>query len=253
MFWLSNQRGLSDYVGAAPTTEMGYDARTDYLFEWVTDSGAPLGPVRGSAGQTPTNIAVYGNQSRAGMTYGVARSIDGRLAAPGAAGGRTVLLLGSTNGSSWKTLKQAKTDSSGAYSFSVAPTSMRYYATSFPGGGGYSGVASSSFSWKPKARFDSRVLTSAGRRNKSYTYSVAMSPRHAKGNRAVTLIFQRLESGKWNTKKTVKAKAANYRKSQSKYSAKVSLPKSGEYRVIAVHSDSGHAETTSSWRPFKLR
>jgi hypothetical protein len=62
----------------------------------------------------------------------------------------------------------------------------------------------------------------------------------------VRIYKYRYVSGKWKSYGYVKAKASNY-STYTKYSASLSLPKSGRWRIRAYHSDKRHATKRSAY------
>jgi hypothetical protein len=81
---------------------------------------------------------------------------------------------------------------------------------------------------------------------KSYTICGDLTPRHAAGTSAGTLMCYRKESGHWRLRKSVALTAVDHL-TISRYTASVMTLK-GSWRMRAKHSDSGHATTYSAWR-----
>ncbi len=100
-----------------------------------------------------------------------------------------------------------------------------------------------------KAYLGTPSTASTVRRSKSFTVSGSLKPYHGGSTK---LYFYRKSGGKWRYAKSVSAKNSAY-KSYTKYSVKTKLKSTGSWYVIAKHSDSSHAATTSPRRYFKVR
>jgi hypothetical protein len=66
------------------------------------------------------------------------------------------------------------------------------------------------------------------------------------------LYFYHREGDRWVLRRTADAKASDYL-GYSKYSASVTLPYSGAWRVRAFHSDAMHAPVFSGWSEISVR
>ena len=85
---------------------------------------------------------------------------------------------------------------------------------------------------------------------KAATFTVwgYLMPQHDAGTEAVTLQFYRLQAGQWVLRRTVKVAVTNH-SDESKYSARVSLPYAGVWRIRAVHpGDALHTTSFSGYR-----
>ena len=85
-------------------------------------------------------------------------------------------------------------------------------------------------------------------RNHHYTIYGYVAPRHTSGTYLVTLKFYLKNSkGVYVYHHSVSAKRYYYSTTKTKYSAKVSLPHAGRWRVRAYHADAGHAPSYSGY------
>jgi hypothetical protein len=81
-----------------------------------------------------------------------------------------------------------------------------------------------------------------------------VSPRHDSGTYLVTLKFYlRNRAGAYVYHNSVQARRYAYSSTKSKYSAAVSLPHAGTWRVCAYHSDASHRPSTSGYRYVTVR
>ncbi len=117
--------------------------------------------------------------------------------------------------------------------------------------------------WTPKA-FLTASGPSAARRNRTFTVAGYLMTRHAasSSSTAVRVYLQRYERGRWVTRKTyIRTRLVNttytggpyYLESASKWSASVTVPYTGSWRVRAYHADSDHAATYKESKAFPVR
>ena len=90
-----------------------------------------------------------------------------------------------------------------------------------------------------------------GKRGRAFKVSGVLAPRHASGSRA-TLVFERLEAGKWVPRKTVSV-ATKPGSGGSVYSFKTKLSGKGKWRVAVQHEDESHSRSTSSYRAIRVK
>ena len=100
----------------------------------------------------------------------------------------------------------------------------------------------------PRHLLGTPTVTGTLRMLHTITVSGSLSPAHPVASQPISLDFQRLEKGKWISRK--KASISNASASGYKYA--VALP-AGQWRVSAsVADDSGNAAVASAWRGFRL-
>ena len=94
------------------------------------------------------------------------------------------------------------------------------------------------------------------KRNRYFKVRGFLKSRHTAGSRSVTLYFYHREKVggiyRYRLRKKVGAKNYNY-SSYTKYYVKTRLPYRGRWRVRALHYDTTHAKTLSTWRYFTVR
>jgi len=85
-------------------------------------------------------------------------------------------------------------------------------------------------------------------RGSRFAVSGLLQPRHLAGTAAVTISCYRRESGVWVLHKTISAAIVDQanQPDASLYSATVSLPLAGKWRLRAYHADDAHAATWSA-------
>lgn len=87
-----------------------------------------------------------------------------------------------------------------------------------------------------------------------YTVYGYVSPQHTAGTTLVTLKFYKRNShGTYVYHNSVSAKGAYYSATKSKYSAKLSLPHAGKWRVRAYHADAEHTASYSGYDYITVR
>ena len=100
----------------------------------------------------------------------------------------------------------------------------------------------------PKATVYTPVAPSTMYRGHSYTIYGYVAPRHTSGTYLATLKFYlRNSHGVYVFHNSVNAKRYYYSTTKSKYSARVSLPHAGRWRVRAMHGDAGHSTSYSGY------
>jgi len=108
---------------------------------------------------------------------------------------------------------------------------------------------------KTAASMNRPIAPSSVRHNRTLTVYGYMWPRHASGTTAVTLRFYRYKSGRgYVYYKSLRVKVYNaVYYNYSRYVAKTSLPYAGKWRVRAVHADSLHLTSYSSYEYLVVR
>lgn len=90
------------------------------------------------------------------------------------------------------------------------------------------------------------------RRGRTYRATGSLKPRHTAGTKPVKIYAYRYVRGKYRYYRAFSATASNY-SSYTKYTAKVRLPYRGKWRLRAVHSDTQHLKSYSSYRYVTVR
>jgi len=167
--------------------------------------------------------------------------------------GVPVFVLSSTNGKTWKTVATVATDAQGAVSASVLPRSATHYRLAHGAKPDFfGGQGSSSVKAMPQVSLSKPSGPSEARSGKAFTSTGFLKPKHASGSTQVRIKAYRWNGKKWVHKKTIKAKASNYR-SFTKYTARLSLTK-GTWRIRAHHpADSLNASTYTAYRKIKVQ
>lgn len=152
----------------------------------------------------------------------------------------------------WKAAGSDTTDAAGLYTLHVTPAKATTYQAVFAEDATYAGTTSPTASVLPRVYLTKPAGPATARTSTTFTSALYLKPRHTAGTRPVSIECQRYESGKWVTKKSVKAKAANY-STYTKCTARVQLGLKGSWRIRAVHAeDAQNAKTTTSWRTIKV-
>lgn len=181
-------------------------------------------------------------------------SLTGQLAESGgpALAGRTVHVQAYV-GDDWQQVGSDVTDASGAYEVHAAPASTTTYRAVFDGDATYEQVTSTSAQVTPKVSLTKPSAPKTARTTTTFSVTCLLKPRHTAGTLALTFQCRHYEHGKWVTKKTVSARAADVT-GASRCSARVRLTKKGAWRIVAVHkADAANASTTSAWRAVSVK
>lgn len=202
-----------------------------------------------------TSLAYRGTPAYNQASYlsGVLISDTARL------GGHSVTLqrMSDRTSGSWVNVTSKPTDSTGYVKFDIPASASGYdytktiYRLAYNGAAGYSPSQSANRTVHPKVLLGKpRKSAKTIRAKKTYTWYSSIKPRHAVGSKSVKLEFQRYVKGKPRAYKTVSATAYD---SYSRVKLKIKLPSKGAWRVRAVHSDAGHAKSTSAWYKFTVK
>lgn len=145
------------------------------------------------------------------------------------------------------------TTTGGAYSFAAKPVNRTTYVVrtaSAPEG--YAFAQSGRVTVKPKVYLTTPSAPSTVYHNKAFTAFGYLKPKHTKGAKTVKIAAYRYESGKWVLRKTVYATNYDYTLNGStytKYSASVTVPYAGKWKLVSSTADDGaHAYTLSGAR-----
>lgn len=148
---------------------------------------------------------------------------------------------------------QAVTGADGKYAIVVRPTVKTAYTVASLGSS-YVGSASSAapIAIDPKVSVTTPSAPSTAYRNRYFTSTGYLKPRHTAGTYPVLIKAYLKANGKWVLKKTIKAKASNYG-SYSKYTARYYLPTRGSWKLVATHDSSAHYPSASGNRYLTVR
>jgi hypothetical protein len=186
-----------------------------------------------------TSVIGYGSSY---ALTGYLKTSTGATALPG----KTVALQ-QLSGGVYKTVKTVSTWSTGKAPFTVAPTAKTTYRLLFSGDETYLGRSTSTVTITPRVSLGTPSRPSSATRNKAFTSTGTLKPRHSVGSKPVIIYKYRYSGGKWVSSGYVYAKASNY-SSYSRYSASVTITTAGTWRLRAkAPADSSHAETWSSY------
>lgn len=204
--------------------------------------------------QGDTDLAITAPKRTTTIGYAATTTIRGTLTSTGhGLGSCSVRLESSSNGVRWSgTGKVSVTTTTGAFSFSVAPTTRTYYRVRFGSTALYIGSTSGSACLLPHASLAAPSTRSTMSRRLSYAVYGYMKPLH-RGTSAVRIYRYRIVHGKPVLYGTyVKAYAAYYR-GYTKYTATVRLPYTGKWQLRArAPADSGHADTWSGYKNVRV-
>ncbi|MBI5232603.1 MAG: hypothetical protein HY876_10625 [Coriobacteriales bacterium] len=242
----------SYYTMAAPIKDLTAAAMRDSLHGIVVgrdetilrtaDGGATW--AAGPISKQPVALSI--KTSSSAPSYGAAVTISGTLTSGGQAlTGRSVALK-RKSGTSWVTVKTSSS-STGSYSFtSIVPYnySKTTYRLEISENATHLGNASTELIVTPKVYLSKPTISS--RSGRSLTASGYLKPKHtadSSGSTPVKIMCYRSGVLKY----TKYAKVYNY-STYSKYSARMTLPYSGSWKIRAyAPGDSGHTYTYSSY------
>jgi hypothetical protein len=171
-----------------------------------------------------------------------------------AATGEKVYLYAKPYGaSSYSKLAEVKTNTAGAYSFTVKPKSQTRYQVRHLGSSKFLPTTASVVTVTPRAYLTKPTAPGTVTKGVQFTSIGYLKPRHPAGGKNVKLTCYRREAGVWAARKTVYAVSANY-STYTKYTARFTLPYSGDWKIVAsVSGDGQHAQTTSAARYRTVR
>jgi L,D-peptidoglycan transpeptidase YkuD (ErfK/YbiS/YcfS/YnhG family) len=189
------------------------------------------------------------------VEYGGSALVAGDLTAAGAAvAGASLIISSSTDGLSWADLAGAATDEDGHFSLSVTPVAAEgrtVFRATYQGSDTLLPCAAQ-VSVGSRAALTAPPAPQTVGRGSRFAVSGLLQPRHPAGTAAVTICCYRRESGAWVLRRSVPAGVADQpdQPDASLYSAIVSLPLAGKWRLQAYHADDAHADTQSAFSPI---
>ena len=140
------------------------------------------------------------------------------------------------------------TDGSGRFSAVANPVRKTYYRARFGGDAAFGAKTSGAKAVLPRVSLTKPSGPISIARNKAFTSSGYLKPRHTAGTKPVRIVCYRKESGVYKLKRTYYATVANY-SSYSKYRASVKLPYRGSWRIQAYYPTSAtNYKTYSAYR-----
>jgi hypothetical protein len=149
------------------------------------------------------------------------------------------------------------TDASGRFQTTVNLTENSGFRAVFAGSATLMPYTSSSTSVTAYAQLTTATLPTTIYRNRGFTATGKLYPRHLAGTSGVKLEFWRLYRNLNGTVTWKYVKQAPARLSDtvggSSYTAVTSLPYAGTWRVRAVHADASHVRTNSVFKTFSVR
>ena len=179
--------------------------------------------------------------------YGDSYVFTGRLESEGAPlAGKTVVLQSAVSASSAyeDTRITAVTGADGAFALAVAPRSKTWYRARFAGDDECAESVSASVAVTPRALVGTPSAPPLMRAGRSAVVYGSLRPRHLAGTRPVRIYSWRFRGGRWVAAGYSAARAADYR-TYTRYSADLTLPAPGRWRLRAYHPpDARHA---GSW------
>lgn len=197
---------------------------------------------------TPSITTTLSASAPIAVKWATAATIGGVLLETGGqpAAGEVVQLYAKPYGkTAYTRVASARVDAQGGYRFSVTPTSGTYYRVRFLASPTRLPATASTLKITPYAYVGKPTSPDTVRANVAFTSAGYLKPRHAAGTKPVKLTCYRLENGTWKARKTVYAAVTDFA-SYSKYSARLSLPYSGKWRIMAsVTGDGLHLATNS--------
>lgn len=180
-------------------------------------------------------------------------TLSGALATPeGMVGGRAGVKLWKSidGGRAWRLVRRAPWHAaSKTYRATDAPTRNALYQLRFGENPVYHAAESPARLVRVRASLSRPSTPASVEKGVRFTTTGLLKPYHGGTTR---LLFQRLEGGEWKLRRTVEARNARYR-GNTRYSVRISLPRTGSWRVRAYHADATHAATYSPFRRFTVR
>lgn len=142
----------------------------------------------------------------------------------------------------------ASTDASGAFSFSVTPGALTRYRAVFAGlEPVYLASESAAVRVMPRAWVSDAVMAASVYVSRSTRITGTMKPRHAMGTKPVRIKLQRWSGDRWVSYGSIAAEVTSVASDSCGYSASVTFPKSGTWRVRPyAPTDAAHAYVYSA-------
>ena len=189
------------------------------------------------------------------VAYKAAFKLGGTLkdSAGAALARRKVRIQRSYDGTTWTTIADLTTSSTGGVAFETSSSRTARYRLAFGGDGTHKASTSAVRTVAVKVSLSVPTAPTSVAVNRAFTSSGYLKPKHAAGTYPVEIRCYRYEKKADGTygyvyKKKVSAKASDY-STYTKYSASVSLPTKGKWRIRTFHgADSKNAETLSGYR-----
>lgn len=232
----------------------GMNYRIDFLGTGASgfqaSTGSPVLRVDVSGGTVLTTSSKAISVAYNGVTTVQGSLVMGSTPQPGEG---DCVQLQSFNGAGWVDTGAAVTDlGGGAYSAITPPSaSLNYFRLHFIGDGSLTSSSDlGQVSVLPLASLTRPSGSSKAKYKKYYTMTGTLRPAHS--GAPVKILAYRLVGKKWKSQWTKSAGNSN-RGSYSSYSLKVKLTAKGKWRFYAVHSDSGHAYTKTSYLSVTCR
>lgn len=182
------------------------------------------------------------------VEYGGSAMVSGDLATAGTVvAGAALTISSSTDGLNWADVAGATTDVEGHFSLQVTPAAA-YGRTVFRvtyAGSGTLQPATAQVDVGSRAALTAPPAPRTVGRGSGFAVSGLLQPRHLAGTAAVTISCYRRESAVWVLRKTVPAGIVD-QPDASIYSATISLPLAGKWRLQACHADDAHVASWSA-------
>ncbi|MEZ5126738.1 MAG: PKD domain-containing protein [Thermoleophilia bacterium] len=193
--------------------------------------------------------------ARSPSAYAAAK-ITGTLKTPEGAplGACQVLIQSSRDGLRWKATATVATADDGSYVTVAAPKRLTYYRAVFAGAGDLAPATSTARTVKPRVRMSTPSSPARVAVKQRFRVTGTLEPRHTPGTKPVVVRCYRRQNGTWKLRRSVAAKVSEAGGGVSRYSATLSLPASGSWRLRAYHAaDASNAATMSSARSLTVR
>lgn len=161
----------------------------------------------------------------------------------------TVQFQRSIDGATWKTVENVPStleSYSHQYVAWYAMTRAAWFRLSFAGDDTWAPSLSQKVLVKPRVILTTPAAPKSVRAGNTFTAYGYLRPRHASGAVYVKIrCYRKSASGAWVLKRVVGARDVNYG-SYTKYRARVSLPKTGRWKLIARYAGTAKFATTQS-------
>lgn len=199
-------------------------------------------------------ISVASSTSK--VKYGGRTTITGALKTSAGAllPGRKATLQRSYDGvTGWTNVVAPLESATGNYSVSTPVYRNTYFRWVFDGGGDYAPTASVNKRVYSYAYVQRPYVPRHIRPRHTYTFKGSLRPQHTAGSSAIRLYWQYYSRGKWRNESSMSVLVTNYSNySIYKYRDRYGKNVPRKWRVRAMHSDSSHLKTYSSWRYYSV-
>ncbi len=142
---------------------------------------------------------------------------------------------------------QTLTDDAGRFRLSVRPARPTDYRVRFEGAPGQLAAVSETIRISPRAALGAPEPTGPVRRGVTFTVAGTLKPRYSEDDKVVRVTLWEKVGGTWVSRRSVLAENRDRDAATTRYSARLTIPNAGTWKITAsVPRSARHAATTSA-------